>query len=508
MIGLQGVGRCVLLGLIAFAVAAPPAQAGRLIETGHDIDFHCADEILQCNFVRKAVQYVRAGAPNPNKPVLVLDRRNLDVKRAIDQAFGVGRVPMTVVDPGANLATTPIDTAHWSAIFVASDVNCGGCDLNEIAGAAATTPDSTAIAARTPDIAAFFNAGGGIIAGAGAIDSGGIAGVTFNAANVPYYAFVATAGANNVGGPFALTPLGARFGLSNADVNCGCGTHNSFGPPPAGSQLKPLETDSVSSRFVTLIEDTDPPRATVTSGPPATTTATSATFRFQSSESPASFQCRLDGGAFASCGSPRTVSGLIEGRHTLDVRAVDLVGNVQPTPTPYSWRVCLDRDGDGFTSCSGRPDCNDSRARVHPGAREITGNRVDENCDDFSAPFDVVEASVRYVFSSTSSSTRADLINLAKISPRTKLKVSCDGGGCPFDSKKVAIKRRRAHLAGLFRGAALRPGARITAALTRRHWISKVYRFKIKSAALPGLDTLCQVPGKKGLHSKCPVFSR
>src|SRR4051794_12259421 len=197
----------VLLTAIVGLVAAPAANAGRLIETGHDIDLHCADQDEECHFVRVAVDYVRAGAPNPSKPILVLDRLDLDVSRALVKAYApAAPPPSTVVDPRSPaFTTTPIDTNHWSAIFVASDITCGGCDLNDFpSGTTAVTADSTAIAARTADIAAFFDAGGGILAGAGGDNAGG--GTTsFGTTNVPYYSFVATSGAGPVTGPFAVT---------------------------------------------------------------------------------------------------------------------------------------------------------------------------------------------------------------------------------------------------------------------------------------------------------------
>jgi putative metal-binding protein len=267
----------------------------------------------------------------------------------------------------------------------------------------------------------------------------------------------------------------------------------------------PVERDPGSGAFITLIQDTDPAVARITSGPPTTTTSTSASFGFNSSETNSTFQCRLDGGSFATCGTTRTLTGLAEGRHTFNVRAIDLVGNVQPTPTTYTWQVCLDRDGDGFTSCTARIDCKDTNRRVHPGAREVPGNRIDENCDDFSAPFQVVEAGLRFVFSAGGTTT-VDAINYAQITKKAKLKVSCSGGGCPFKSQKGKIKRRRAHVAGMFSGAHLSPGARITAAFTRKQWISKVDRFTIRSGALPSLAQLCQIPGKKKLRKSCPVF--
>src|SRR5258705_215501 len=80
-------------------------------------------------------------------------------------------------------------------------------------------PDSAAIAARTVAIAAFYNAGGGIVAGSGALNAGGPGAVPFNVGNVPPYPFVATPGAGNVTGPFGRAPVRATLGLPNVDIN-------------------------------------------------------------------------------------------------------------------------------------------------------------------------------------------------------------------------------------------------------------------------------------------------
>jgi large repetitive protein len=54
---------------------------------------------------------------------------------------------------------------------------------------------------------------------------------------------------------------------------------------------------------------------------------------------PLSFQCKLDGGSFNACASPKTYRHLKPRRHTVKVRARDASGNVDRSPAETSFRI-------------------------------------------------------------------------------------------------------------------------------------------------------------------------
>ena len=80
------------------------------------------------------------------------------------------------------------------------------------------------------------------------------------------------------------------------------------------------------------------PNTQITGGPPAVTNNTTSTFIFIATE-PATYEASLDGGFFMPVTSPLSFAGLAASAHTLEIRATDLAGNVDPTPDTYTWTI-------------------------------------------------------------------------------------------------------------------------------------------------------------------------
>ncbi len=101
--------------------------------------------------------------------------------------------------------------------------------------------------------------------------------------------------------------------------------------------------DSVSDSF-TWIVDTVAPTTTIDSGPPALASTSTAHFEFTGEDPGGSgvkgFQCRLDSSeeaAWSSCASPQDLTGLAEGAHKFEVRAIDEAGNADQSPAVAEW---------------------------------------------------------------------------------------------------------------------------------------------------------------------------
>jgi hypothetical protein len=99
------------------------------------------------------------------------------------------------------------------------------------------------------------------------------------------------------------------------------------------------------------LEDKTPPETTIVSKPTDPSGSPVASFTYSSNEPGSNFQCKLDGGNFNSCAAAGiSYSGLAEGAHTFQVRAIDSSNNIDPSPAGYSFSVVL-----GTPAAAGSP---------------------------------------------------------------------------------------------------------------------------------------------------------
>lgn len=85
--------------------------------------------------------------------------------------------------------------------------------------------------------------------------------------------------------------------------------------------------------------DVTPPETIVDAAPPATTTATAATFEFHCDEPPCNFTCELDHGVYRRCASPHSVTVTSTGAHVMIIKAEDLAGNRDDSAAQIDWTV-------------------------------------------------------------------------------------------------------------------------------------------------------------------------
>src|SRR5262245_56678129 len=76
-----------------------------------------------------------------------------------------------------------------------------------------------------------------------------------------------------------------------------------------------------------------------------------------------------------------------DGWYVDDIKITDL--RLAPTADPY---VATYDDGDTFDECE--RDCDDSRADVYPGAPQVCGDGVNNDCSDIDWPVDAAETDI------------------------------------------------------------------------------------------------------------------
>ena len=123
-----------------------------------------------------------------------------------------------------------------------------------------------------------------------------------------------------------LSPFEADVaeGMHTFEVSAGLGT--SFDETPA---------------TLTWRIDATPPDTTLVMVPAALDNTVDPSLTFTGMDpggGPVTFECKLDGAAFAACTTPDQLN-VTDGAHAFEVRAVDAAGNADPTPATHTWTV-------------------------------------------------------------------------------------------------------------------------------------------------------------------------
>ena len=150
--------------------------------------------------------------------------------------------------------------------------------------------------------------------------------------------------------------------------------------------------------------------------------------------------------------------------------------------------LVIDRDGDGFPV---RADCNDENAKINRNATEIAGNGIDENCDGVVARYRKLPSTIR------SSFARAPLrftgLSVRNVLAGSRIELRCRGNGC-FKKRVVRVGKATGarSLLRYVRSARPRRGAVIEIRVTKARRTGVVRRLTARTAPkLPRKQDLC-----------------
>ncbi len=102
-------------------------------------------------------------------------------------------------------------------------------------------------------------------------------------------------------------------------------------------QINPDGLRGPTSEFTWTVDTTQPAAPLISSGPNSVTSSRTAMFAF-SGEPAATFECRLDLGAWSACASGKSYEALSEGSHTFQIQQTDRAGNSSALAS-RSWTV-------------------------------------------------------------------------------------------------------------------------------------------------------------------------
>ena len=154
----------------------------------------------------------------------------------------------------------------------------------------------------------------------------------------------------------------------------------------------------------------------------------------------------------------------------------------------------VDRDGDRHSPPA---DCDDGSATVWPGAPEIPGNGIDDDC----AGGDVlarITANVKSGWRVTRAGARVLRLRVVDAPAGATVRVRCIGKRCRLKQRKATVRANGTiDLRRLVRRRLMPVGTTLELRIAAPHSIGKVVRYRIKRARIPNGRSLCLPPGAK-----------
>jgi hypothetical protein len=171
-----------------------------------------------------------------------------------------------------------------------------------------------------------------------------------------------------------------------------------------------------------------------------------------------------------------------------------------PIDFAVNCELAPDPDGDGWLAPE---DCDPLDPAVHPGAGEIVGNTIDEDCTDGPLYLRVVApVSYRVADRKRPPGVRFVKLRISEVRAGDKLVITCKGGkrkGCAFARKTInaTASTRRVDIAKPLKRRYLARGVVLELRLTRPLEIGRVQRFTVLRKGRVRSELLCLNVGAK-----------
>jgi Putative metal-binding motif len=170
-----------------------------------------------------------------------------------------------------------------------------------------------------------------------------------------------------------------------------------------------------------------------------------------------------------------------------------------PPPPPPAPPRPVDRDRDGVLTPL---DCDDRNPRRRPGANDLPGNGIDENCDGADTPLPPgapparITATVANTWVAFRRVTRVVRLLVRDAPPGATVTVRCLVRPCKLRRRAVVVgSDGKASVTRLFRRRRIRVRTVVEVRITYPNTIGKVVRYRLRPRRIPPSRVLCLPPG-------------